>query len=146
VTAPATGPTGSTSSTGSTGSTGPPPSNAFTIVSDTGSSNGTITLGVDLPGPGTVDVLGTHVGVVGRAASALEPGYHRFAWGRRTVNATSAGGMKITLEPDTSGKMMLARHHDHGWAMNVRVWLTYTPTTGNARSKEINVRLFRAKH
>ena len=130
---------------GSTGSSGSPPSSAFTITSDTGSSIGTITLGVNLPGPGRVDVLGTHVGVVGGTASALEPGYHRFAWGRRTVNATSAGDMTITLKPDTNGKKLLVRHHHHGWATNVRVWLTYTPTAGYPRTKEVNVRLFKAK-
>jgi hypothetical protein len=144
VTVPTASP-GSTGPTGSTGSTGSPPSNAFTIDSDSGSSNGTITLGVGLPGAGMVQVLGTHEDVNASTASVLEPGGNRFDWGRDTVNATTAAAIKIKLKPDRDGKKLLARHRHYDWALNVSVWVTYTPTSGTARSKEIHVRVLKAK-
>ncbi len=137
VTAAPTGPTGSTGS--------PPPSNAFKITSESGSSNGTITLDVELPGAGTVDVLGTHEDVSGAIASVLEPGGHRFDWGRDTVNATAPGTIKIKLKPGRDAKKLLARHHHHGWALKVSVWVTYTPTGGHARSEEVYVGVLKAK-
>jgi hypothetical protein len=124
-----------------------PPSNAFTITSDTGSPNGTITLDVNVPGPGTVDVLGTHEDVTGHIASVLEPGHNRFAWGRLSATTMTAGTIKLTLKADRNGKKLLARHRHHSWALHVAVWVTYTPTGGYARSYEVHARVLKAnKH
>ncbi len=120
-------------------------SDAFTILSAGARSKGSIVVVVQLPGPGTVDLLGTHADVTGAIAAMLEPGGHRFAWGRDTVNVTAAGKITITLNPDGKGKELLARHHHHGWALNITVWVTYTPTGGHARSEEVYVRVLKAK-
>jgi len=87
-----------------------------------------------------VQVLGTHEDVNASTASVLEPGGNRFDWGRDTVNATTAAAIKIKLKPDRNGKKLLARHRHY-----VSVWVTYTPTSGTARSKEIHVRVLKAK-
>jgi hypothetical protein len=90
-------------------------------------------------------MLGTHADAAGGIASVLEPGPHRFAWGRDTVTVTKAGTIKITLKPDSNAKKLLARHHHYGWALDISVWVTYTPTGGNPRSKEIYVQVLKAK-
>jgi hypothetical protein len=120
------------------------PSNAFTITSATGSPDGAIVLGVELPGPGTVALLGTHEDVVGAVARVLEPGSRRFAWGRATMTVARARTIKITLRPDRHGRQLLARHQHYGMALNITVWVSYTPAAGNARSKKTTVRVLKA--
>jgi hypothetical protein len=123
------------------------PSNTFTIDGYTRGKNGTITLTIDLPGPGSVSVLGTHSDQTNRADTAsalLQPGDHRLVWTRHSATASKAGRMRITLHPNTAGARMLGYHRRHGWALHVREWTTYTPTGGHARSAAITIRVLTA--
>jgi len=128
---------------GSPPPTGSLPSNEFTITSRRADANGTIVLDVNVPGPGTLAVLGTHEDVAGGIASLLGPGAHRFDWGRAAATATRGGTIKISLHPDRDAKALLARHREHRWGLNVTVWVTYTPTAGNARSEPVQVKVLR---
>jgi hypothetical protein len=116
------------------------PSNAFTITGSQGSTDGTITLDLDTPGPGAIALLGTHADSTAGTA-ALQPGAHRFVWGRAGDGAAPAGAVKVTLRPDKAALALLRRHAHRHWALHVRVWITYTPTGGYARSENVTVRV-----
>jgi hypothetical protein len=120
-------------------------SSAFTITAVRGGADGAAVLSLDLPGAGTVDLLGTHEDVVGGIAKVLEPGPHRFNWGRASAATMKAGTLVVRLEPDGNGRKLLARHRRYGWALNVAIWATYSPTGGDPRSKEIYVRVLKAR-
>lgn len=116
--------------------------NSFTISSGTAGSDGTLTVGVDLPGAGTIYVLGTHEDVTGGIASArLRPGHHRFAWGTHGASVTQAGTIRLTLHPDANGRKLIARHRSHHWALYVHVAVTYNPIGGRAHTKVRSVRV-----
>jgi hypothetical protein len=54
--------------------------------------------------------------------------------------------MRISLSPNAAGKRMLRyARHEH-WALHIRVWITYTPTGGHARTAPITVRVLVARH
>jgi hypothetical protein len=119
------------------------PSNAFTISSERATSNGTVLITLTVPGPGTVDVLGTHEDIRRAAAAGalLNPGGDRFDWGRASKTAGGADKMTVALHPDGAGKRLLERHRAHGWALHVRVWTTYVPVGGTPRSTKKTVRV-----
>jgi hypothetical protein len=121
------------------------PSSAFTVTGERSGAHGAVVLDLDLPGAGIVDLLGTHQDVVGGIARALEPGRHRFDWGRASAVVATAGTVEVTLEPDANARKLLARHRHYGWALNIAVWITYTPTGGSPRSKETYVRVLEAR-
>ncbi len=124
-----------------------PPSNAFTVGAVSVQSNGTITLTLTVPGPGEVNVLGTHVEVEGGAKTAalLKPGYRRLDWGRVTVRTDEAGRVTILLHPNRAGRQLIARHRRYGWALHLRVWTAYTPAGGAPREIERVVTVLRAR-
>jgi hypothetical protein len=76
----------------------------------------------------------------------LVPGSERFAWARRNATAASAGAMRITLHPGAAGTRMFRFARGHGQALHVRVWTTYTPTGGSARSSEVTIRVLSVRH
>jgi adhesin/invasin len=124
------------------------PSNVFRIDSYTHHENGTITLTLGLPGPGSVSVLGTHSDptlTAGTASALLEPGYHRLAWTRHGTTATRGGRMRVTLHPNKAGRRMPNYARGQGWALHVRVWVTYTPTGGKARERRVTIRVLSAR-
>jgi hypothetical protein len=144
----ATGPGSLPTSAGSTGTTGSP-SNGFTAAGRYRNVHGTVVLTLDLPGAGSVFVLGTHsdpVGDAGTAGLLPAPGYHRLAWAtrRRTV-VGRAGPMRVTLRPNRAGAQMLRYARRQGWALHVRVWITFIPTGGVARNREVTVRVLNAR-
>jgi hypothetical protein len=96
---------------------------------------------VKLPGPGTVELLGTHEDVMAGIARVLQPGHHRFDWGRASATVEAADTITVTLHPSRHGHRLLARHRRYGMALNVTIWVSYTPTGGNTRSKKTNVRV-----
>jgi hypothetical protein len=125
------------------------PSNQFTIDGYTHGKNGAITLTINVPGPGSVSVLGTHSDPIARssqtASTTLTPGYRRLAWTRRSATASKAGRMRITLQPDAAGTRMLRYARGQGWALHLRVWTTYTPSGGRARNTTTTIRVLTAK-
>lgn len=134
---------GSPATAGTTGATQTTSSNAFKITDARGDPNGTITFNVRVPGPGTIELLGTHEDIIGTRAATLllKPGHDRFDWGRDTRAPATASTMKMVLRPDNAGKHLLARHRQHGWALHVCVWTTYTPTGGHPRSVRTIIRV-----
>jgi hypothetical protein len=129
------------------GSTANRPSNEFTIDGYTHNANGTITLTIDVPGPGSVGMLGTHsdpIDGANTASAQLQPGPHRLVWTRKNTTASKAGKMRIELRPGAAGVRMLRYARAHGWALHVRVWTTFTPTGGRARSRKTTIRVLAA--
>jgi hypothetical protein len=125
------------------------PSNNFTIDGSTLAADGAITLRIALPGPGSVSLLGTHSdpGTAPRGGGTrLVPGSERFAWARRNATAANAGSMRITLHPDAAGTRMFRFARRHRQALHIRVWTTYTPTGGSARSSDVTIRVLAARH
>ncbi len=132
----------------STGSATQAPSNIATIRGVHVSSTGTITLTVHVPGAGTVNALGTHESVAAArstlASELLEPGHGRIAWGRSSARSSKAGIIRLILHASSAGRSLLARHRTLGWALKVRVWVTYAPSAGTPRSFASTVRVLRA--
>ncbi len=110
------------------------PSNDFTLTEEHAGRNGTVTLAVKVPGAGALSVLGTHENVGASVSALLEPGPRRFDWGRATAPSANAGVLELTLYPDAAGRHLLLRHRRRGWALHVRLWVTFTPSGGSPRS------------
>ncbi len=130
--------------TGGAASTAPVPvrSRALRIVARHADSNGNLTLTLAVGGPGTIDLLGTHESVAAASASALlQPGPSRIDWGRARATVTKAARIKLTLHPNRAGRALFKRHLHRGWALNVTVWATYTPTGGSPRSTRTSLRV-----
>ena len=121
------------------------PSNTFKIDGSTHARHGAITLRIDLPGPGSVSLLGTHSdpGDATHPDNRLVPGSARFAWARTNATAATAGPMRVTLHPDAAGKRIFRFDRRHGQALHIRVWITYTPTGGSARSSKVTIRVLK---
>jgi hypothetical protein len=96
---------------------------------------------LSVPGPGDVDVLGTH-SLAGVAR--LHPGHGRFAYGRVTVTVSRAGKVRAVLHPSRAGRRMLAGFRIRDWALHARVWVTFTPRGGFASTNMRVVRVLRA--
>ncbi len=148
VVAAATNPAASPTSTPSaTPLTAALPSNVFTIGSVQAHANGTIVVVVNVPGPGTVNLLATHEDITeaSAASAGLEPGQKREALGRVTITTTAAGKVTVTLHPNAAGRRLVRRHGRLGWALNVAVWTSYTPNGGHTRNIKRIVHVFSAK-
>jgi uncharacterized repeat protein (TIGR01451 family) len=107
------------------------PENTFRVSHIKTHRDGTITLDVTVPGPGTIDVLETawknnlaHVAV-------LQPAKNRFVYARKHADATGAGTLLLRITPDARGKRLVLHHTYHAV---LRLWVTYAPTGGNQRS------------
>jgi sugar lactone lactonase YvrE len=123
------------------------PSNLFTIASASAQADGTIVVAVNVPGPGTVTLLATHEDIsdASAAGAQLEPGHQRESLGRVTITTTAAGHVTVTLHPNAAGRRLVRRHHRLGWALNVAVWTSYTPSGGHTRNVKEIVHVFSAK-
>jgi hypothetical protein len=119
----------------------------FAFAGSRHGANGTITVSIAVPGAGAVQVLGTHENVFGAltASNVLEPGPHRLDWGRATATTVRSATIKVVIHPDGAGKRLLVRHRHHGWALNVRVWATYTPAGGQPVTIHTSVRVLAAR-
>ena len=99
-----------------------------------------IRMSLDLPAPGSVQVLATaddpHVpwaAISNAPASAggspLSPGWRRFRFA--AVTTTSSGGHRsYTLVPTAKGAALIRRHRRHGWALHVRLTILYVGSGG----------------
>jgi hypothetical protein len=107
---------------------------AFSVVWHRQRLTGTIYVELQLPGPGTVSLLGTHSDPATTASTEqtqLDPGYDRFTYGRRSdITSTKAGLVHLALCPNASGERLLRRHATYGMPLHVRVSIRYTPTGG----------------
>jgi methionine-rich copper-binding protein CopC len=123
-----------------------PPSNVFALARPAAASaaSGAVTLAVRVPGAGTIALLGTHSrpadGPLAHSAlGALEPGWDRLAYGRASTSSTAAGLLHLTLAPDTTGRALLARERRRGNPLHIRVWISFTPSGGTARTRPVTV-------
>ena len=120
------------------------PDNHFTIAGRTrnlrdrvrGRANGTISLTVKVPGPGSLDVLVTAWdSELARPAGLAQPGPHRFAYGRKHATARHRGTVHLLIKPNRKGRKLL-RHHRY--RITLRVWVAFTPVNGPTRSAGIS--------
>jgi 6-phosphogluconolactonase (cycloisomerase 2 family) len=110
-------------------------SNAFTILAAAPRADATIKLTLQLPGAGSVEVLGTHAAPGGRRTLNL---------GRFTATVNSAGRIHITVKLNAAGRSLLKHDRRNGSALQIRVLITYTPAGGSPRVRVVNVRLLKA--
>jgi hypothetical protein len=121
---------------------------AFAVLWHRQRLDGTVFVELQLPGPGTVSLLGTHSDA-SRAATAaqdqLDPGFGRFAYGRdANIAIGKAGLVHLVLRPDAAGTSLLRRHAGFGMPLHVRVWISYTPTGGATAYESRTVRVLAA--
>ena len=109
--------------------------NVFTILAAASHSNAMIKLTLQLPGAGSVEVLGTHAAPGGRRTLNL---------GRFDATVNSAGKIHVTVKLNAAGRSLLKRDRRNGSALTIRVLITYKPAGGNARVRVVNVRLLKA--
>jgi uncharacterized repeat protein (TIGR01451 family) len=108
------------------------PDNHFTVAHIHTSAGGTIRFSIRVPGPGTIDVLATvWKSNVAHAATTLQPAPRRFVFGRKHASGPRAGTFKLTLRPNARGRRLMRQHR---YRVTLRLWVTYQPTTGRARS------------
>jgi hypothetical protein len=101
-------------------------------------SDGVFIVTVKVPGPGTVDIMVTAwkdnfprgVGL-GQAAALLQPAPGRFVFARAHARANRAGILRIPVFPNRLGRLLVQHHR---YRVTLRLWITYTPTRGRARS------------
>ena len=109
------------------------PNNHFKVSRVKTHRNGSITLNVTIPGPGTIDVLETAwKNNLASAAVLLQPAPRRFVVTRARKTARRAGTLKLRVTPNKHGKR-LVRHHTY--RVTLRLWVSYTPTGGRFRKQ-----------
>ena len=93
--------------------------------------NGTISLSLDVPGPGTVDVLATaRKDNFGRTAK-LRSARGRFVFARASNRFHGSTSIHLVARANKRG-MLLLRHP--AYRVTLRLWVTFTPTGGKPRS------------
>ena len=108
------------------------PENTFRVSHVRTHRDGTITLEVTVPGPGTINVLETAWNDnVAHVTALLQPAKNRFVFARKHANVTGAGTLLLRIKPGARGERLV---HLHTYRPVLRLWLTYTPTGGKQRS------------
>jgi 6-phosphogluconolactonase (cycloisomerase 2 family) len=107
------------------------PNNKLTPVQLKPHSNGTFTVTVKVPGPGSVDILTTawHDNLATTAA-ILQPARRRFVFARAHAIARRASTLTITVKPNARGRLLILHHR---YRITLRLWISYTPVHGRRR-------------
>jgi hypothetical protein len=107
------------------------PSRQLTVLRVRPEGHGVFRVRVELPGPGTIDVLESAARHAASAAAArqVHPARGRFAVGRKHLLIRRAGIVVFTVHPSAHGRELMKRY---GGLSKVRLWLTYKPTGGKA--------------
>ena len=109
-----------------------PSDNTFAVARIRISAEGTIGFSVKLPGPGTIDTLATvWKDNFAHAAVILNPAPRRLVFARKHTSAPRAGILKVTVRPNSRGRRLIRQHR---YRVTLRLWVTYQPTAGSARS------------
>jgi hypothetical protein len=109
-----------------------PPDNQFAVSHVRTHRDGTITLQVTVPGPGSIDVLETAWNDnLAHAAVLIQPARNRFVYAREQAATTSPGILRLRVKPNDRGRRLV---HQHTYPVVLRLWVTYTPTGGTHRS------------
>lgn len=110
-----------------------PPSNQFIISRVNTNRGGTTTLSVNVPGPGSIDVLETAWNDnLARIATLLQAAPRRFVFARQHRTVRGAVTIRVTVRPNAQGVLLL-QHPTYPVAL--RLWVTFTPTAGRSRSR-----------
>ena len=95
-------------------------------------ADGRVVVVVKLPGSGRVDVLVTAWNDnLAHAAKLLNPAPGRFVFARATATASKATTLRILVHPNAKGRLLVTHHR---YRVILRLWVTFTPTMGRARS------------
>ena len=95
-------------------------------------ADGMITFSVKLPGAGHVDVLETAWNDnLASITALLQPAPHRFVFARAHKTLARARTIRVSVAPNARGRL-LVEHHTY--RVVLRLWITYTPAGGHARS------------
>jgi hypothetical protein len=109
-----------------------PPNNRFAVSHIRTHRDGTITLQVTVPGPGSIDVLETAWNDnLAHAAVVIQPARNRFVYARKHTATTSPRLLRLRIKPNARGRRLV---HHHTYPVVLRLWVTYTPTGGTNRS------------
>ena len=108
------------------------PRNQFTVSHVGVSADGTFTFSVQVPGPGSVDVLETAWDDnLATAAVLLKPAPRRFVFSRGHVRAARRGTLAVTVIPSQRGTLLVAHSR---YRVVLRLWVSYTPDGGGYRT------------
>jgi hypothetical protein len=110
------------------------PDNRFTISHIKARTDGSLSLVVTVPGPGRLDMMETAWNDNLARLALLQPAPHRFVFARARTQATSAGKLRVVVRPNARGKLLV---HHHAYRVTLRLWVTYTPIGGGARTDGI---------
>ena len=93
--------------------------------------DGSFTVRVKVPGPGTVHVLVTAwKDNLAGAARLLNPAAGRFVFSRATARPRHGGWLTIVAKPNALGRRLVANHR---YRVTLRLWVSYIPRHGNQR-------------
>ena len=118
----------------------PAPSNVFSLLRPIAGADGSITLVLDLEGPGTVRASATG----SRTLTVTRHGRHtrtkvHFTYGRAAVVRQAGGVLELTIKPSFTGrKALAARKH-----LPLSIAVTFAPVGTNAATKHASVTLTR---
>ncbi|MGZ4325344.1 MAG: SBBP repeat-containing protein [Solirubrobacteraceae bacterium] len=98
----------------------------FTVPQLHTRADGTITLSVKVPGPGSVDVLVTAWNDNVARMALLQPAAGRFVYAR-----WHAATIAARVRPNARGRLLVRRHT---YRVTLRLWVTYTRTGRHSRS------------
>jgi hypothetical protein len=110
----------------------PAPSNEFTVSHIKVSSAGALTFKVKVPGPGAIEALVTAWDDNVASTAALQPATGRFKISHVDTRAKHAETIAIKTTPNAVGRRLI---RNHTYRITLRLYVTFTPTGGSARSK-----------
>jgi hypothetical protein len=116
----------------------PAPSNGFTVLSPIAGADGSITLVLDIEGPGTLTASATG----SRTVTVRRHGRHirrvaRFTYGTARVIRQAGGVLELAIKPSAAGRKVLASHK----RLPVSIAVTFAPIGANASTKHASVTL-----
>ena len=107
---------------------------AFAVTHVRASADGTLTAWVVAPGPGRIDVLETAWDDNVARIALLQPAKNRIVFARGRATATTAGINPLSVMPNRRGRFLVSHHR---YRVTLRLWVTYSPVGGGARSRGI---------
>jgi autotransporter-associated beta strand protein len=110
------------------------PNNKFNSPRVHPNRDGSVSFSLQLPFPGTVDVLESAAKSNRATAASLKPGKGQFAFASVHTRIKKAGTAKFRIKPNAAGRALM-KHHRH--PVVIRLSITYTPAQGKPRTDTI---------
>jgi hypothetical protein len=114
------------------------PDNRITITHVKVARSGAVSFSLKLPGPGKLSVLESAPTANLATPAALSPGKGRFAIARLSRSVGSAGTVRLTLKPGSTGARLVKNHRS---AVVIRLAVAFTPKGGLGRSITRSIRI-----